>query len=107
MKLREGLKMKPLVILIIYDEDEKEKAFEIYNSIKKYYRLYHEYELTITTPMFEVSISHFKNQIIRKLPDIILLPENCEYIERQNEKPHETKLIQYNKDEEIKLWEQY
>ena len=36
MKLREGPKMKPLVILIIYDEDEKEKAFEIYNSIKKY-----------------------------------------------------------------------
>ena len=99
--------MKPLVVWIIYNNDTKEKAFEIYNSVKKYYRLYHEYESTITTPMFEVSIRSFKNQIVRKLPDVILLPENCEYIERQYEKPHETKIIQYNKDEEIKLWEQY
>lgn len=56
--------------------------------------------------MFEVNIGESKNRIVKKIPDILLLPDGFEYIPSYNN-PYGTKVIWYSKDEEIELWEQY
>lgn len=95
--------MKPLVIYLIYNDETKNKAFEIYNLIKKNYRLYHEHKNKLITPMFTIYLLGNRNHIVTELPDVAIIPNTFELINNWDN----VKIIKYSPEEEINLWEQF
>ena len=93
--------MKPLQVWLLYDSKTKDKASEIFKLVKENYKLNHTYHNSISTPLFSLFMC---NYYIRPFtyPDIIIMPERCRLEEQEIEN---VKIIYYNEDEEIKLWD--
>lgn len=94
--------MKPIQVQLLYDSKTYKKAMDIFHLVENFYKLSHVYNYTITTPMFCLSLHYYRLRPYTE-PDIIIVPKDKEkFIEIQDN----IKIIQYDKDEVIQLWEQ-
>ena len=101
MKRKEVAKLKPMIFCLFYNEETEEKAKEIFNEFRKSYRLNHYYKNDLKTPLFELKMLPSNDDYIVDNFDVAFIPEGYIIEDSPN-----TRIIYYNPEEEIKLWEQ-